>query len=31
MLSWWGSDSIFNNEQVQIVDIELMNAAYGLL
>ena len=29
MVSWWGTDSYFNNEQIQIGDTELMNAAYG--
>ena len=29
MVSWWGTDSYFNNEQIQIGDVELMNTAYG--
>ena len=29
MVSWWGTDSYFNNEQIQIGDIEIMTAAYG--
>ena len=29
MLSWWGTYSYFNDEQIKIGDIELMNAEYG--
>ena len=29
MVSWWGTDSYFNNKQVQIDDIEIMTFAYG--
>ena len=29
MISWWGTDSYFNNEQIQIGDIQMMNYAYG--
>ena len=29
MVPWWGTDSYFNNEQIQIGDIEIMNSAYG--
>ena len=29
MVSWWGTDSYFNNEKIQIGYIELMNAVYG--
>ena len=29
VVSWWGKDSYFNNEQIQIGDIEIMTAAYG--
>ena len=29
MVSWWGTDSYFNNGQIQIGDIELMTALYG--
>ena len=29
MVSWWGTDIYFNNEQIQIGDIEFMTAAYG--
>ena len=28
MVSWWGIDSYFNNEPIQIGDIEIMTAAY---
>ena len=28
MLIWWGTCSYFRNEQIQIGDIEIMNAAY---
>ena len=29
MVSWWGTDSYFNNEQIQIGDTEIMTSAYG--
>ena len=29
MVSWWGVDSYFNNEQIQIGDIEIMTDTYG--
>ena len=29
MVSWWGTDSYFNNDHIQIGDIEIMTAAYG--
>ena len=29
MISCWGTDSYFNNEQIQIGDIEMMTSAYG--
>ena len=29
MLSWEGTDSYFNNEQLQISYVEVMNAGYG--
>ena len=29
MLSWLGTNSYFNNEQIQMSNGELMNAAYG--
>ena len=29
MVSWWGADSYFNNDQDQIGGIELMNYVYG--
>ena len=29
MVSCWGRDLYFNNEQVQIIDISLTNDAYG--
>ena len=29
MVSWWGTDSYFNNEQIQIGDIEFTTSAYG--
>ena len=29
MVSWWGTDSYFNNELIQIGDIEIMTGAYG--
>ena len=28
MVSWWGTNSFFNNEQIKIGDIELMNSGY---
>ena len=28
MVSWWITDSYFNNETIQIGDIEIMTAAY---
>ena len=31
MVSWWGTDSYFNNEQIKIGDIEIMTYAYGSL
>ena len=31
MVSWWGTDSYLNNEQIRISDVELMNALYGSL
>ena len=30
MVSWWGIYSYFNNEQIQIGDIEIITAVYGL-
>ena len=30
MVSWWGIDSYFNIEQIQIRDVENMISAYGL-
>ena len=27
MVSWWGTDSYFNNEQIKIGDIEIMSSA----
>ena len=29
MVSWWVTDSYFNNNKIQMGDIELMNPAYG--
>ena len=29
MVSWGGTDSYLNNEQIQIGDIEIMTSAYG--
>ena len=29
MVSWWGTDLYFNNEQIQIGDIEIMTSSYG--
>ena len=29
MVSWWGTDSYFNNKQVQIDDIDITTFAYG--
>ena len=29
MVSWWGIDSYFNIEQIQICDIEILISAYG--
>ena len=29
MVSWWGTDSYFNFEQIQIGNIEVMTATYG--
>ena len=29
MVSWWGTDSYFNNEQIKIGDIEMITYAYG--
>ena len=29
MVSWWGTDSYFNNETIHIGDIDMMNSAYG--
>ena len=29
MVSWWQTDSYFNNEDIKIGDIELMDDAYG--
>ena len=29
MVSWWETDSYFNNEQIQICDIECITSAYG--
>ena len=31
MVSWWGTNSNFNNEPIQISDAELMNSVYGSL
>ena len=31
MVSWWGIDSSFNNERIQISDVQLKNIAYGSL
>ena len=28
MVSWWGTNSYFNNKQIQICDIEIMTSAY---
>ena len=30
MVSWWGMDSYFNIEQIQIGEIEMMISVYGL-
>ena len=30
VIYWWGTDSYFNNESIQIGDVEIMTAAYGL-
>ena len=30
MVSWWVTNSYFNNELIQMSDLELMNAAYFL-
>ena len=30
MVSWWGIDSYFNIEQIQIRDIEIIISAYGV-
>ena len=30
MVSWWGTDSHFNNEQIQMDDIEIITSSYGL-
>ena len=29
MVSWWGNESCFNNEQIQICYIGIMTAVYG--
>ena len=29
MVSWWGTDSYFNNEKNQIGDIESTTSSYG--
>ena len=29
MVSWWGIDSYFNNEQIKIGDIEIIISVYG--
>ena len=29
VVSWWGTDSYFNNELIQIGDIEIMTSEYG--
>ena len=29
MVSQWGTDSHFNNEKIQIVDIDIMTSAHG--
>ena len=29
IVSWWGTDSNFNKEQIKIGDIEIMTATYG--
>ena len=29
LVSWWGTDLYFNNEQIQIGDIEIITSAYG--
>ena len=29
MVSWWKTDLYFNNEKIQIGDIEIMTAEYG--
>ena len=29
MLSWWGRYPYYNNEVIQISDIEIMNAEFG--
>ena len=29
MVSWWGTDSYFNNKLIQICDIEMMTSEYG--
>ena len=29
MVSWWGIDSYLNSKQIQMSDIEIMNAAFG--
>ena len=31
MVSWWGTGSYFNCEQIQIGDIEIMTTTYGLV
>ena len=29
MVYWWGSDSYFNSEPIQIMEVEMMNATFG--
>ena len=29
MVSWWGIDSYFNNDHIQVGNIEIMTSAYG--
>ena len=29
VVSWWGTGSYFDDKQIQIIDVELINAAHG--
>ena len=29
MVSWWGSNSYFNKDQIKIGDIKMITSAYG--